>query len=218
MQKRDVVMLAVTHRRPPYVPWDIAFTPAAWRRLDAHLGEPDLERFVGNHFVYVNSTVGAFADQPDGRVRDGFGVLWRRADDGEVGMIEGQVLPEPTLTGFAFPDARDPRHYAHIPELIDGHRDRFRLLQPMDVLLGNVRIVGYLERVVQERHRPQLLHGSLQVLFAGDLRHLGDEPVPELRRVRRCTRRLLRCCRSPGSSGRGTGQVGVCRGRFGGRL
>ena len=119
MQKRDVVMLAVTHRRPPYVPWDIAYTAPTWRRLGEYLGQADLERFAGNHFVYVNSALGAFADQPDGRVRDAFGVTWRRADDGEVGMIEGQVLPEPTLRGLSCPEARDPSHYAHIPELID---------------------------------------------------------------------------------------------------
>ncbi|MHC4716045.1 MAG: uroporphyrinogen decarboxylase family protein, partial [Planctomycetota bacterium] len=127
MRKRDVVILAVTHQRPPYVPWDVAYTPAAWRRLGEHVGERDLEGYAGNHFVYINSTVGAFEDAPDGWLRDGFGVTWRRGGDGEVGMIEGQVLPEPTLSGFAFPDARDPRHYAHIPELIDRHRDRFRM-------------------------------------------------------------------------------------------
>ena len=127
MQKRDVVIQAVTHRRPPYVPWDVAYTPAAWRRLGEHLGEPDPEAYAGNHFVYINSTLQAFADAGQGRVRDGFGVTWRRADDGEVGMIEGQVLPAPTLAGYVFPDARDPRYYAHIPALIDKHRDRFRM-------------------------------------------------------------------------------------------
>ncbi len=199
MLKRDVVMLAVTHRRPPYVPWDIAFSPAAWRRLGEHLGEPDLERFVGNHFVYINSTVGAFADQPEacraappgqgGRVRDGFGVRWRRADDGEIGMIEGQVLPEPTLEGFTFPDARDPRHYAHIPELMDRHRDRFKLFAIGFTLLERAWTLRGMEQFMMDLiERPdfagRLLDGITEVNLAQlemalrydfDCVHFGDD-------------------------------------------
>jgi uroporphyrinogen decarboxylase len=173
MQKREVVMLAVTHQRPPYVPWDIAFTPAAWRRLGEHLGEGDLERFAGNHFVYVNSTVGAFADQPDGRVRDGFGVMWRRADDGEVGMIEGQVLPEPTLSGFAFPDARDPKHYAPIPELIDGHRDRFRLFAIGFTLLERAWTLRGMEQFMMDLiERPDFVGRLLDAITEVNLAQL----------------------------------------------
>ena len=130
MQKRDVVIQAVTHHRPPYVPWDVAYSPTAWRQLGESRragSETNVEQYAGNHFAYINSTVGAFTDQPDGRLRDGFGATWRRGDDGLAGMIEGQVLPEPTLTGYSFPDARDEKHYAHIPELIDRHRERFRI-------------------------------------------------------------------------------------------
>ena len=64
MQKRDVVIRAVTHRRPPYVPWDIACASAVWWRLGDRLGEPGLERYAANRFVCINGTVGAFADQP----------------------------------------------------------------------------------------------------------------------------------------------------------
>jgi hypothetical protein len=87
--------------------------------LGRHLQGQGIERFASNHFVYINSTVGAFVDQPDGRVRDGFGVIWRRADNGEVGMIEGRVLPEPTLTGLAtgLQRARRSRR-ARIPERV----------------------------------------------------------------------------------------------------
>jgi uroporphyrinogen decarboxylase len=173
MQRRDVVMLAVTHQRPPYVPWDVAYSSAAWRRLGNHLGEQDLEQYAGNHFVYINSTVGAPADLPDGRVRDGFGVVWRLAHDGEVGMIEGQALPEPTLSGFAFPDARDPRHYAHIPERIDRHRDRFKLFAVGYTLLERAWTLRGMEPfMIDLIERPEFVDERLDAITEVNLAQL----------------------------------------------
>jgi uroporphyrinogen decarboxylase len=56
-----------------------------------------------------------------------FGVTWDRTVDKDIGMVEGCVLPEPTLKGYRFPDPRDPRFFRDIPAKIAKYPDRFRV-------------------------------------------------------------------------------------------
>jgi uroporphyrinogen decarboxylase len=58
-----------------------------------------------------------------------FGVVWDRSIDKDIGDVKGQVLPEPTLKGYSFPDPLDARFFEDIPEQIDAYGDRFRVFQ-----------------------------------------------------------------------------------------
>lgn len=75
MQKRDVVKLAVEHKKPPYVPWDIAFSAPSLRALAAHLNLQNAEPFVQNHFLYLNSTLTSMQERGDGALLDGFALM-----------------------------------------------------------------------------------------------------------------------------------------------
>jgi uroporphyrinogen decarboxylase len=127
MTKRDVMKLVYDGKRPPYVPWSFGFTSPAREKLVQHFGEVDLDQFVGNHIVGLGDDIGFFEDIGGDCVRDGFGVVWDRSIDEDIGNVKGAVLPEPTLQGYTFPDPIDPRFFASIPRKLATDPDRFRV-------------------------------------------------------------------------------------------
>ncbi len=112
---------------PPYTPWSFRFTREAAQRLTDHYGTDDLLTATGGHIVEVGSDIGFFERLGDNRFRDTFGVIWDRNVEKDIGFVEGQLLPEPTLADFTFPNPRDDRYYADIPGTLARYDDRFRL-------------------------------------------------------------------------------------------
>jgi uroporphyrinogen decarboxylase len=129
MNKREVVRLAIDGRRPPYVPWNIGLTLEARQKLEQHFGAENLEAALQNHYLGLGNAIGFFTDLDDHRVQDVFGVVWDRSIDKDIGDVQGEVLPEPTLKGYSFPDPLDARFFEDIPERIAAHGDRFRVFQ-----------------------------------------------------------------------------------------
>ncbi|MFQ6132952.1 MAG: uroporphyrinogen decarboxylase family protein [Armatimonadota bacterium] len=128
MTKREVVRAVLEGRRPPYVPWHCQFTKEPWALLVQHFGGEDpAERALDNHILELGSAIGFFEDVGGERHRDVFGVVWDRSIDKDIGVVEGCVLPEPTLEGYELPDPLDPRLFQDIPERIAERPDRFRV-------------------------------------------------------------------------------------------
>jgi len=127
MTKREVVRMVLDGKRPPYVPWSFGFTFEARRKLVEHYGTSDLEPIFGNHLLGLGSGVGFFEDIGNDRVRDVFGAVWNRSVDKDIGIVEGLVLPEPTLAGYAFPDPEGDVFFAGIEDRIVRWGDRFRV-------------------------------------------------------------------------------------------
>jgi uroporphyrinogen decarboxylase len=128
MTKRDVVRQVFSGERPAYVPWHIQFTVEPWETLCAHFGgEAAAEAAVDNHLLELGSAIGFFDALGNDRFRDGFGVVWDRSVDKDIGIVERPVLPEPTLDGFTFPDPLDARFFRDIPAKIARQPDRFRV-------------------------------------------------------------------------------------------
>jgi len=128
MSKRDVVRSVYEGKRPPYVPWHYQFTLEAMDKLLAHCGSAAaMEELVDNHVLELGAPIGFFEPMPDNRVRDVFGVVWDRTVDKDIGIVEGLVLPHPTLRGYEWPSPTDRRFFADIPGKIAQYPDRFRI-------------------------------------------------------------------------------------------
>jgi uroporphyrinogen decarboxylase len=132
MNKREVVTAVLKGERPPYVPWACAFSREARRKVCEHFGSNDLHAIIGNHVLYLNhvltwGAVNTFDDLGDDRVRDLFGVVWNRRESKDLGVVEGVVLPKPTLSGYSLPDPCDPRFFQSIPSLLQRRGDCFRV-------------------------------------------------------------------------------------------
>jgi uroporphyrinogen decarboxylase len=129
MTKRDVVRAILDGSTPPYVPWSFSFTVEAQETLAGHYGTDDLDAVLHNHFLCLGNSVGFFEDVGDDRVRDAFGVVWDRSVDKDIGIVEGVVLPEANLDGYAFPDPLDERFFKSIEPELAAHGDRFPVFQ-----------------------------------------------------------------------------------------
>jgi len=129
MNKRQVVKLIAEGRAAPYVPWHCGFTVEAAAKLREHYCQDDLELALDNHFVKLGSDIGFFTDLGNDRFRDVFGVVWDRSVDKDIGIVDGLILPEPTLDGYDFPDPLDKRIFEQIPARISRYADCFRVFK-----------------------------------------------------------------------------------------
>ncbi len=127
MDKRTVMKLALDWKKPPYVPWNINFTMPAREKLQAHFPGQDLEEVVQNHIVNIDNGNNLFHDIGEGCVEDIFGVVWDRNIDKDIGIVKGQVLAQPTLNGYTFPDPLSPINFAATAHKLNKFGDRFRV-------------------------------------------------------------------------------------------
>lgn len=129
MQKREVVRMVLDGKQPPYVPWFCSFTHEADDKLKSHFACEDIEDALKNHVVGLGSDIGFFEDIGNDCVQDVFGVVWDRSVDKDIGIVKGQILPEPTLKNYTFPNPLDKRFFADIPHKITKYGDRFRVFR-----------------------------------------------------------------------------------------
>jgi len=127
MDKRTVMKLALDWKDPPYVPWNINLTIPAEEKLQAHYPGKDLEDVLQNHMVNVGYDIYFFHDIGNDCVQDLFGVVWDRSIDKDIGVVKGQVLKEPTLKGYNFPDPLASIVYAEVPGKLEKFADRYRV-------------------------------------------------------------------------------------------
>lgn len=129
MNKRDVVKTALSGRRVPYVPWSFKFTKEAYDRLVEHYGQNDIDSVVGNHILTLGSDIGFFEDIGDDCFKDGFGVVWDRSIDKDIGIVKGCILADPSMVGYTMPDPLDSRFFDNIENTIEQKPDLFRLYE-----------------------------------------------------------------------------------------
>ena len=165
MTKREIIRIVLSGGRPPYVPWSVGLTQEAAEKLRAHFGCDDLEGPLDNHLLKLGRDIGLFDDVGDDRVRDGFGVVWDRRVDKDIGIVVGRALPEPTLTGYEFPDPLDGRFFADIPEKISKFPNRFRVFQIGFSLYERAWTLRGLETLMTDFHdHPSFVHELLAAI------------------------------------------------------
>lgn len=129
MTPREVVIAALKGEAPPYVPWSFRFTKEPRETLCRHYGiaDSELEATVGNHIVELGSDIGFFENIGNEHYRDGFGVVWDRTVDKDIGIVCDAPLKKPTLEGYTWPDPLDDRFFVEIEEKNRRQPDCFRL-------------------------------------------------------------------------------------------
>jgi len=126
MTKRDVVLDAIHFRKPAYVPWSWGPTIPCAEKLRQYLKTDDLTDFLDDHFIDVSAGIGGWTETKPGFVRDGYGVVWDRTVDQDIGNPCDWPIKKPSdLDRYHWPNADDPAGYAHIPETIAAHPGRF---------------------------------------------------------------------------------------------
>jgi len=175
MNKREVIHTILEHKTPPYVPWSFGFTYEAREKLREHFGQNDLDPILQNHLLGLGNGTGFFESVEDefgpDHLRDVFGVVWDRTVDKDIGIVVGQVLPEPTLAGYEFPDPHAPRFFEDIPSRIaqceadGGHGDRFRVFSIGFSLYERAWTMRGMEHLMMDFYdNPQFVHNLLNAI------------------------------------------------------
>ena len=129
MTKREVIKMVLDGKKPPYVPWSFKFTKEPYHLLQHYYGIDDLDIAVGNHLLLFGSDVGMTVQIGENLYRDYFGVVWDRSIDKDIGDVKGNLLSEPSLKNYSFPDPNDPGFFADIELSITNKPDLFRVFQ-----------------------------------------------------------------------------------------
>ncbi|HEY5159641.1 MAG TPA: uroporphyrinogen decarboxylase family protein [Gaiellaceae bacterium] len=167
MTKRDVIHLVLEGERSPYVPWSFSFTEDAKDKLRAHYGHLDLEEVLQNHLLPLGSDIGFFEDLGNHRVRDVFGVVWDRTVNRDIGFVENQLLREPSLSGYSFPDPLDRRFFESIPSRIEEYGDRFRVFQLGFSLFERAWTLRGMENLLMDFYdNPRFVHELFEAIAA----------------------------------------------------
>jgi len=172
MTKREVVSMVLRGEKPPYVPWSFWFTTEAAEKLCRHYGiaAADLDAHVNSHILGVGSQMRLMTDLGHGRVRDRYGVVWDRSQDKDIGMVEGCLLPEPTLQGYTFPDAGDPRIFGPIAGDIARQPDQFRMFAIDFSLFERAWSLRGMENLLMDFiENPQFVHELLDAITEQNL-------------------------------------------------
>ena len=173
MTRREVIRAVLEGRRPPYVPWGMGFTARAREKLDAHYGKGNLDRVLGHHFLSLGTGVGSMEDVGGGRVRDIFGVVWNRSVDRDIGVVEGRVLPEPSLAGLRLPDPCAERFFQDIPAAIARRPDLFRSYNVGFSLFERAwTFRGMEELMVDFYEHPDFVRGLLRTIADWNIAHV----------------------------------------------
>jgi len=124
---RERVWQAIRHQQPDRVPWQFNYTTPAREKLEAHFGTRDLDQLLGNHLAkYRARPADGLVEIRPGFWRDEYGVVWNRTIDRDIGVVETCLLQERSLTGYRFPDPKNPTRYTGLPAFLAANPDRFR--------------------------------------------------------------------------------------------
>ncbi|MEK6794422.1 MAG: uroporphyrinogen decarboxylase family protein [Spirochaetota bacterium] len=166
MTKRDVVILAMEGKRPPYVPWSYGFTQEAMHTLKEHYGPTaNYEAIFDNHYAGFGSGLGFSTDIGNDRVRDIFGVTWDRSSDKDIGVIEGTVIAQPTMKGYQFPDPKNKMIFERMPEGIARSADRFRVFNIGFSLYERAWTLRGMENLLMDFYEhPEFVHEILSAI------------------------------------------------------
>lgn len=129
MTKREVINKVLIGEKPPYTPWSFKFTQEPKALLQDFYSTTDLDYVLDNHILNLGSDIGFFEEISKDQFQDVFGVVWDRSIDKDIGNPNDQILQEPSLKGYHFPDPLDPRFFADIEPSIIKKPDLFRVFQ-----------------------------------------------------------------------------------------
>lgn len=164
MTRRDVMRTVFEGGKPPYVPWAFSFTQEALEKLQKHYGEPFPADMLEGHFLSCGRSTGNFSeDIGNGCFRDGFGVVWDRSVDKDIGVIHDYLIGEPDPDVYTFPDPLDPRSFAGIPDALASGHDGFRVFSIGFSLYERAWSLRGMENLMIDFYEnPQFVHDLLE--------------------------------------------------------
>jgi uroporphyrinogen decarboxylase len=143
----------------------------ARQKLEAYYGTTDLDAVLGNHLAKYRTRL---PDEPiEGRPgfwRGEFGIVFNRTVDKDIGVVEGLVIPEPTLANYKFPDPLDARWFSDVPGTIQRNPDLYRVFSIGFSLYERAWTLRGMENLLMDFHEnPEFAHELLRAIADWDI-------------------------------------------------
>ncbi len=84
------------------MPYQLDLTEAVAERFKQHFNCRDISEEAGNYLAKARNE--SFTTLTAGKKQDMFGVIWQEVEPGDFGTVVNQLLPEPDLTDYSFPE------------------------------------------------------------------------------------------------------------------
>lgn len=170
MNKREVIIEAIEHRRPPYVPWSLHAPAPLVAKARERLGVGEDEDICCDHIGYASCALGTIEPVDDEHAVDAYGVSWSRTSGHGMGMPLAGPLTEPSLAGYEMPDAEDGRWYEGLAEKFDAMGDCFKLyIVRFDVFERAYLLRGMENLMIDMFEHPDFVGELLDALCANGL-------------------------------------------------
>ena len=177
MNKREVVIEAVEHRRGPYVPWSIHAPAALVERAREHLGAGDDVDLCADHIGYASARLGNLEAIDDAHAVDPYGVTWEQTPGHGMGMPVAAPLTAPSLEGYHMPDAGDPKWYDGIEGKFAAMGDCFKLFLIRFSLFERAWLLRGMENLMIDMfERPDFVEELLDAICESNLAQIRRAP------------------------------------------
>jgi uroporphyrinogen decarboxylase len=171
---RDWIQETLAHRESSRVPYNFMFSPVAQRRVEAHYGENLAECLDLPMRMTSPQSIKPLYASPEEfgpTAIDEFGVAWS-TNPIDRGSPIGPCLPEPSLTGYTFPDPFSPHRFVGLQDWCARQAGHYRI-----VWIGDLWERATFMRGME----PLLLDVALHPAFVEDLlQHLADRILETL--------------------------------------
>ena len=126
MTPRERVWQSIHQQQPDFVPYHIIYTIPVKQKLEEHYQTTALDDVLGNHIVKYRLRLPDVEVAPE-RWRDGYGVVWDRSVDKDIGVVTNYPLIKRDLSIINYPNPKDEHIYQGLPRFIADNHHRFRM-------------------------------------------------------------------------------------------
>jgi uroporphyrinogen decarboxylase len=125
MNPRELVLEALAKRTPPTVPYQLDLTEEVQSRLAGYFKDPGFQDSLGIALAQERNELMETISPEE--IRDMFGVVWSREQKGDIGVVRGQILPEPELGNYCFPEPDEKSIRAKCERLASKRDSQFTM-------------------------------------------------------------------------------------------
>ncbi len=125
--KKEIVLTALRHEKPPIVPHYFGLTQGARQKLEAHYGDSSHQAIDNFLSVYYLDRPQQWRREPHDIIRDMWGIPWDRSVDKDIGVPATLLFPEPDMR-YWNPPKIDEGLFEPLKEFIQENRQTFTIV------------------------------------------------------------------------------------------
>jgi len=163
MAPRERVIQAIRFEQTDIVPYQIGFTNDARQMLARYYGDNHFDSTIGNHLASISHRrLAPWVEGEPGFFRDEWGVIWNKTIDRDIGIVANQVLSEPHVGDYQFPNPASPGLFESYPAFVEENRDKFRMASLGISLFERAWALRGFEQILIDMHEsPDFVHELL---------------------------------------------------------